>query len=63
MKLTPMSLAVQPSATASTIVQPAYDPKRQYGVSREILKSTPVMTKTSTQTFDSKGKPKDGDQD
>ena len=61
-RITPLSLAVPPSATAE-FSQPAYDSERQYGVSRDVLKSNPVMTRATTQTFDAKGNAKDSDQD
>jgi len=60
--LTPLSLAVPPSAMLDSCAQPEYDAERQYGVDHKTIWSTPMMAKT-TQTFNSKGDPSDSDND
>jgi len=61
-QLTPKSIAVKPSA-AVHVSLPEYDAKRQLGVDRAMLHTTPVMTRATTQTYNSKGQPNDKDQD
>ncbi len=60
--LTPLSLAVPPSGVLESGSQPDYDSERQYGVNRRTVWSTPMMAR-STQTFNDRGQPKDGDND
>ena len=43
---------------------PAYDPERQFGVSKQFIEQNgPVMWAYTTQTFDGGGKPRDRDKD
>jgi hypothetical protein len=58
--LTPVDLGTNPHAIDDTA--PLYDPRLQYGVTRDAILRGSASTQT-TQTFDSKGQPKDMDHD
>lgn len=60
-RLSPLAFGTQPYSIDDSTAS-AYDPRRQYGVGRADLGSALASTQT-TQTFDSKGQPKDMDHD
>jgi len=57
---TPLSFGINPRAIEDAPA--AYDPRRQYGVSKDDSVSN-LTSKQTTQTFDNKGQPKDMDRD
>ena len=61
--ITPLSLAVPPSATLpANAERHPYSQRWQYAVEREDVLEIPALA-ANTRTFDGMGKPKDNDQD